>query len=79
MWVKGYIYGFISKSECDNLLANHEDGTFTIRFSDRFPGKYATAYVFNVWLIEFTLLNILRERYITLLSKTLTQLATNVL
>lgn len=47
MWVKGYIYGFISKVDCDALLASHEEGSFVIRFSDRFPGKYATAYVYQ--------------------------------
>eukprot|EP01105_Mastigella_eilhardi_P025433 TRINITY_DN6915_c0_g1_i1.p1 TRINITY_DN6915_c0_g1~~TRINITY_DN6915_c0_g1_i1.p1 ORF type:complete len:770 (-),score=235.43 TRINITY_DN6915_c0_g1_i1:117-2318(-) len=47
MWIKGYIYGFISKADCDSLLANHEDGTFVVRFSDRFAGKYSAAYVFK--------------------------------
>ncbi|KAH3765764.1 transcriptional repressor [Pelomyxa schiedti] len=47
MWVKGYIYGLISKEDCQALLTNNEDGTFVVRLSDRFAGKYATAYVYQ--------------------------------
>lgn len=47
LWVKGYLYGLISKPEADKLLLGYEDGTFIIRMSDRFAGKYACAYVYE--------------------------------
>eukprot|EP01105_Mastigella_eilhardi_P025883 TRINITY_DN71_c1_g3_i2.p1 TRINITY_DN71_c1_g3~~TRINITY_DN71_c1_g3_i2.p1 ORF type:complete len:902 (-),score=296.85 TRINITY_DN71_c1_g3_i2:20-2638(-) len=45
MWVKGYIFGLVTKSECYQLLCHEEDGVFLIRVSDRYAGKYAVAYV----------------------------------
>ncbi|KAH3766790.1 transcriptional repressor [Pelomyxa schiedti] len=47
LWLKGYIYGFISKIDSEKLLSRFEEGSFLIRLSDRFPGKYACAYVYD--------------------------------
>lgn len=47
LWLKGYIYGFISKVDSEKLLSSFEEGSFLIRLSDRFPGKYACAYVYD--------------------------------
>lgn len=48
MWVKGFIYGFMAKNDCETLLAKHDEGTFVIRFSDRYAGRFAVAYVSRV-------------------------------
>jgi hypothetical protein len=45
MWEGGLIYGFISKPQCNNILANQEDGVFLVRFSDSVPGSFTVAYV----------------------------------
>jgi len=45
LWLKGLIYGFISKEGAEDLLKNKEVGTFLIRFSERIAGQFTIAYV----------------------------------
>jgi len=44
LFLKGLLYGFISKAKAEALLQNRPDGTFLVRFSDRYPGRFAVAY-----------------------------------
>eukprot|EP01095_Lingulamoeba_sp_RSL-Kostka_P005020 TRINITY_DN1634_c0_g2_i1.p1 TRINITY_DN1634_c0_g2~~TRINITY_DN1634_c0_g2_i1.p1 ORF type:complete len:728 (+),score=240.98 TRINITY_DN1634_c0_g2_i1:560-2743(+) len=44
LWLKGLIYGFITKDEAQKILRKENNGTFLIRFSERRPGKIAIAY-----------------------------------
>ena len=34
IWKKDYVIGFVSKKKSEEMLANTEEGTFLIRFSD---------------------------------------------
>lgn len=43
-WVRGVLYGFLSKRDTCLLLQNQPPGTFLIRFSDSNPGELAIAY-----------------------------------
>ena len=54
MWLRGYIYGLISKHECESILTMpefHKDGAFIVRFSDHYgtvpktQGKCTVAFV----------------------------------
>eukprot|EP01102_Stenamoeba_stenopodia_P007062 TRINITY_DN1973_c0_g1_i1.p1 TRINITY_DN1973_c0_g1~~TRINITY_DN1973_c0_g1_i1.p1 ORF type:complete len:620 (+),score=154.28 TRINITY_DN1973_c0_g1_i1:310-2169(+) len=45
MWVQGFVYGFLTKAEAEELLRNEPPGTFVLRFSERAAGKVAVAYV----------------------------------
>jgi hypothetical protein len=45
LWEKGFICGFISRSEAENILENASPGAFIIRFSEQCPGQFAIAYV----------------------------------
>jgi len=47
MWVKGLIYGFLSREDSDRLLLTQGalPGSFLIRFSDRCPGQFVVVYV----------------------------------
>lgn len=45
MWVQGYVYGFLTKFEAEQLLRNEPPGAFVLRFSERAAGKVAVAYV----------------------------------
>jgi len=47
MWMKGLIYGLISRDECDRLLQmqNAAPGSFLIRFSDSCAGQFVVVYV----------------------------------
>jgi hypothetical protein len=44
MWKEGYIVGFISREDCNELLSGYDPGCFIIRFSERNPGLFAVAY-----------------------------------
>eukprot|EP00008_Paramoeba_atlantica_P003665 CAMPEP_0201486210 /NCGR_PEP_ID=MMETSP0151_2-20130828/10275_1 /ASSEMBLY_ACC=CAM_ASM_000257 /TAXON_ID=200890 /ORGANISM="Paramoeba atlantica, Strain 621/1 / CCAP 1560/9" /LENGTH=808 /DNA_ID=CAMNT_0047870723 /DNA_START=109 /DNA_END=2535 /DNA_ORIENTATION=- len=44
LWLKGLIFGFISKPDAEEVLKNQPHGTFIIRFSERVAGKMAIAY-----------------------------------
>lgn len=47
MWIKGLIYGFLSREDADRLLQTPtaEPGSFLIRFSDRCAGQFVVVYV----------------------------------
>eukprot|EP01130_Rhizamoeba_saxonica_P017861 TRINITY_DN876_c0_g1_i4.p1 TRINITY_DN876_c0_g1~~TRINITY_DN876_c0_g1_i4.p1 ORF type:complete len:616 (-),score=104.47 TRINITY_DN876_c0_g1_i4:1129-2976(-) len=45
LWVSGFIYCFMSKESCTNVLAQQGIGTFILRFSESQPGLFAIAYV----------------------------------
>jgi hypothetical protein len=45
LWEKGFICGFISRSEAETILENASPGAFIIRFSEQCPGQFAIAYV----------------------------------
>jgi hypothetical protein len=45
LWVKGFVFGFISKESANALLAGHAIGTFLIRFSEQSAGQFAVACV----------------------------------
>lgn len=45
MWNSGIIFGFMTKDECNNVLAGQGLGTFLIRFSESLPGLFGVAYV----------------------------------
>ncbi|KAH3743472.1 transcriptional repressor [Pelomyxa schiedti] len=47
LWVKGFIYGFITKEDSETLLRSQEEGVAVIRLSDRFPAKFAAAYIYK--------------------------------
>ena len=44
-WTEGYIMGFASKMEVEQILTNMENGTFILRFSDSELGGVTIAYV----------------------------------
>jgi len=44
MWLKGFVYGFITKPKAEQLLQQEKPGTFIVRFSERRPGKVTVAY-----------------------------------
>lgn len=45
MWNSGIIFGFMTKDECNRVLAGQGLGTFLIRFSESLPGLFGVAYV----------------------------------
>jgi hypothetical protein len=45
LWMKGLVFGFISRPEAEILLKNEDPGTFLIRFSVTSPGKLVLSYV----------------------------------
>jgi hypothetical protein len=45
MWLKGLIYGFLSREESDTILKEAKAHSFLIRFSDRRPGHFVVVYV----------------------------------
>lgn len=45
LWVKGVIFGFVTKKDSQELLKNESDGCCVIRFSDKNPGQFAIAYL----------------------------------
>jgi len=45
LWIKGLIYGFLSREESDTILKNAAPHSFLIRFSDRRPGHFVVVYV----------------------------------
>jgi len=45
LWLKGLIFGFISKEEAEEILQKQPQGTFLLRFSERSAGQFAVAYV----------------------------------
>eukprot|EP01103_Thecamoeba_quadrilineata_P013946 TRINITY_DN401_c0_g3_i1.p1 TRINITY_DN401_c0_g3~~TRINITY_DN401_c0_g3_i1.p1 ORF type:complete len:653 (-),score=131.78 TRINITY_DN401_c0_g3_i1:75-1961(-) len=45
LWVQGFVWGFVSKTDAENILFNESPGTFLLRFSERVSGKVAVAYV----------------------------------
>jgi hypothetical protein len=45
MWNTGIIFGFMTKEECNRVLAGQGLGTFIIRFSESLPGLFGVAYV----------------------------------
>jgi len=45
LWVGGFICGFVSKNESEQVLENASPGAFLIRFSESYPGQFAIAYV----------------------------------
>ena len=44
-WTEGYIMGFVSKMEVEQILTNMDNGTFILRFSDSELGGVSIAYV----------------------------------
>jgi len=44
MWIKGLVYGFVSKPVAEQMLKRERAGTFIVRFSERKPGKVTIAY-----------------------------------
>jgi len=44
LWLKGLVYGFISKEDAERLLDGQPVGTFVTRFSERRPGQIAIAF-----------------------------------
>lgn len=45
LWVKGLVYGFISRDECERLLETKPPGTFLIRFSETAVSKVVISSV----------------------------------
>ncbi len=45
LWVKGFIFGFVSKESAVEMLRGHPVGTFLIRFSEQSAGQFAVACV----------------------------------
>lgn len=45
LWLRGFIYGFVSKPDAERILFIQRPGSFIIRFSESTPGKLAVAYV----------------------------------
>jgi hypothetical protein len=45
LWLRGFIYGFVSKPDAERLLYSQRPGSFVIRFSESTPGKLTVAYV----------------------------------
>eukprot|EP01102_Stenamoeba_stenopodia_P016602 TRINITY_DN5820_c0_g1_i1.p1 TRINITY_DN5820_c0_g1~~TRINITY_DN5820_c0_g1_i1.p1 ORF type:complete len:555 (-),score=113.32 TRINITY_DN5820_c0_g1_i1:163-1827(-) len=45
LWLRGFIYGFVSKPDAEKILIIQRPGSFIIRFSESTPGKLAVAYV----------------------------------
>jgi len=41
------LYGFMGREDVNAALFNQEPGTFIIRFSERFAGQFAIAYIGN--------------------------------
>lgn len=44
LWIKGMIYGFISRADADKLLASTQPGSFIIRFSETNAGQFVVVY-----------------------------------
>jgi hypothetical protein len=47
MWLQGYLYGFVSRTNAEAILLNQPPGTFLLRFSERYVGKIAVAGVYG--------------------------------
>jgi hypothetical protein len=47
LWYSGLLFGFVSKEVCCYELEGQRDGTFIVRFSEKFPGLFAVAFVFE--------------------------------
>jgi len=47
LWLSGMLFGFVSKEVCCYELEQQRDGTFIVRFSEKFPGLFAVAFVFD--------------------------------
>lgn len=45
LWFSGILFGIVSKEYCSRHLENQRNGTFIVRFSEKFPGLFAIAYV----------------------------------
>lgn len=45
LWFSGILFGIVSKEFCTKHLENQRNGTFIVRFSEKFPGLFAVAYV----------------------------------
>eukprot|EP01097_Dermamoeba_algensis_P011004 TRINITY_DN8368_c0_g1_i1.p2 TRINITY_DN8368_c0_g1~~TRINITY_DN8368_c0_g1_i1.p2 ORF type:complete len:214 (+),score=41.39 TRINITY_DN8368_c0_g1_i1:754-1395(+) len=43
-WLKGVIYGFVTRQESEYLLEEKPNGTFLVRFSENMAGKLAISY-----------------------------------
>eukprot|EP01101_Sappina_pedata_P010329 TRINITY_DN6482_c0_g1_i1.p1 TRINITY_DN6482_c0_g1~~TRINITY_DN6482_c0_g1_i1.p1 ORF type:complete len:579 (-),score=231.57 TRINITY_DN6482_c0_g1_i1:113-1717(-) len=52
MYIEGFIFGFLSKTEATELLIKEQPGTFLIRFSETNPGKPTVAYVKDLGVIS---------------------------
>lgn len=48
LWQNGLIYGCLQRSTVENILKGQPQGTFIIRFSERYPGQFGIAYVKDV-------------------------------
>jgi len=45
LWQNGLIYGFMNRNDVENSLKTYGAGTFIIRFSENYSGRFAIAYV----------------------------------
>eukprot|EP01130_Rhizamoeba_saxonica_P005689 TRINITY_DN2259_c0_g1_i1.p1 TRINITY_DN2259_c0_g1~~TRINITY_DN2259_c0_g1_i1.p1 ORF type:complete len:737 (-),score=128.03 TRINITY_DN2259_c0_g1_i1:41-2107(-) len=45
LWQNGLVYGFMSRRGTEEALNGRDPGTFIIRFSERYEGRFAIAYV----------------------------------
>lgn len=44
LWCKGYICGFLTRNEVEDVLRNEKPGTFIVRFSEKVPGQFSVSY-----------------------------------
>lgn len=44
LWIKGYVCGYIPRSEAESILKDSSPGTFLIRLSERISGTFTVAY-----------------------------------
>lgn len=44
LWLKGVVYGFITREDAERVLMDQPPGAFVVRFSDRVAGKVAITY-----------------------------------
>jgi len=61
MWIKGLIYGFLSREDSDRLLQTQAaiPGSFLVRFSDRCAGQFVVVYVSQGKKVSSYLLSLL--------------------
>lgn len=45
LWMKGLVWGFISRKDSERVMESEPPGTFLIRFSESNPGKIVVSYV----------------------------------